>query len=138
MAGMEFIQTVVIGASPAVVWRAITDPELVAQYHLAGLKVFEAQVGGGIVYGSAEADMIVGRVVRVEPEVRLEHTFRFEGHEGAEGDAETMVSYRLEGGVEGTKLTLVHGGFAKENQTYANVCGGWPVILEGLKEVAER
>lgn len=133
---MEFTQTIVIEASPVVVWRAITDPELVAQYHLARLKVFEPQVGGRIVYGSAEADMIVGGIVRIEPDARLDHTFRFEGHEGAEGDAETMVSYRLEGVSEGTKLTLVHGGFAEENQTYANVCGGWPVILEGLREVA--
>ena len=34
-------------------------------------------------------------------------------------------------------LTVTHTGFKSEDQTFADVTGGWPVILSSLKSVLE-
>ena len=36
-----------------------------------------------------------------------------------------------------SKLTVVHDGFAAENETYRQVTGGWSWILAGLKSLLE-
>ncbi len=138
MASPEFTQTILIKADPATVWQAIVDPGLVVRYHLAPLKAIRLRIGGDIVYGTKDEDMIVGKITYIDPTTRLDHTFRFHsGHQAADQDHEAAVSYRLAKTAEGTALTILHFGFEEENQTYANISEGWPVILKGLKETAE-
>lgn len=110
-----------------------------AEYHLAPLKLIEVAEGGRIVYGTESTDMIVGRILEVIPEKLLVHTFRFgDSLEGTKNDPETTVSYRISKGDGGTLLTVAHTGFPEENQTYANISGGWPFVLDGLKAAAEK
>lgn len=138
MAVADFSKTIVANAAPSKVWEALVDPEKVAQYHLAPLREIELREGGRIAYGTESDEMIVGRVLRVEIGRRLDHTFRFHpNQEGTKNDTETVVSYVIEAGSDGTVLTLLHSGFVEENQTYANICGGWPFILDALKAFVE-
>jgi len=139
MSPIEYRSAVSITATPNCVWRAITDPARVAEYHLAPLKLIELTEGGRIAYGTESVDMIVGKILEVIPEELLIHTFRFgDSLEGTKSDPETTVSYRITKSDEGTLLTVTHTGFPAENQTYANVSGGWPFILDGLKAAAEK
>lgn len=130
---LEFSQSLISATPPEEVWLALTDPTRVSEYHLAPLRILEPRKGGRIIYGPEGNDMIVGEVTEFTPGRCLEHTFRFmPGHMGTANDPETLVRYDIAAGPEGTKLTLTHSGFPEENQTYANISGGWPYILEGL------
>ena len=136
MAGPKFEKTITLSASPEAVWRAIADPKLVEQYHLAPLRKIELKLGGAIEYGTAEKLMISGTISESDPHRKLVHTFRFEAQKGATQDPETKVTWLLKEKAPGTtELTLIHEGFAEENQTYANITGGWPFILDGLAGV---
>jgi len=136
---LAFTQSVTLSAPPLAAWQALLEPAKVEKYHLAQLKEVDLREGGRICYGTAEEDMIMGKIVRVEPGRRLEHTFRFlPGPMGTGEDLETLVSYVLEATDAGTLLTLTHSGFPCENQTFANISGGWPCILENLQAYLER
>lgn len=139
MSAVDFIETVLIEASPNAVWQAIVDPASAAQYYLIPLLEIDLTPGGRIAYGTAEESLITGEVENFEPGVRLRHTFRFSRSiHGTADDPVTTVTYLLEPSPHGTMLTLVHSDFPCENQTYANIVEGWPAILHGLKNLLEK
>ncbi len=98
-----------------------------------------ARVGGQIVYGTPQQAFITGQVVEYSPNRRIVHTFQF--HAGTPAnvatDAPSRVTYQIEPMGKMCRLTLTHDGFDADNQTYANVTGGWPTILSGLKTWVE-
>lgn len=127
-----------LAASPEAVWRAIIDPGLVAEYHLAPLRELELRPGGVISYGAKGEEMIRGHVVEFEVNRRLVHTFRFGSSQpGTAKDPETTVSYLIDSVGTRTKLTLTHSGFPAENQTYANISNGWPYILDAMEAILD-
>jgi uncharacterized protein YndB with AHSA1/START domain len=138
MQDIAFVQVIQINGSASAIWQAIVDPAIVAKYHLAPLKRMECREGGTIVYGTEETEMISGRIVQWQPGRLLEHTFRFTlPDRAAEADPATTVSYAIAANGAGATLKLTHSGFPEENQTYANICGGWPHILTRLKALLE-
>lgn len=139
MSQPEFLQSFLIEASPGKIWEALTQPDLVEQYHLAPLRLMEGHENGKLLYGTSEQPMIGGRITQWQPFSRLGHTFAFdpETQPNTAGDPETLVVYSIEPRENGSLLTLHHSGFTGENQTYANIRGGWPYILDGLKQTAE-
>jgi len=135
---MEFSQSLSIQAPPRRVWQAIVDPKEVIRYHLAPLKEIQLKSGGRISYGTEDRDMIAGRIVHLEIGHRLDHTFRFLFSPETTGkDPETLVSYQIFETPAGSTLTLRHSGFPDENATFANISGGWPSILDALKNHLE-
>lgn len=139
MAIPDYTETIAINVPPKDVWQAIIDPDLVAQYHLAPLREIQLTRDGVIVYGTDSEPMIVGKITEIEEGARLSHTFRFQpNQEGTKDDPETTVSYFITQTEGGSSLKMIHSGFTQENQTYANISGGWPYILNGLKAFLER
>ncbi|MEO0620974.1 MAG: SRPBCC domain-containing protein [Pseudomonadota bacterium] len=130
-----FATEILIAAPPEAVWQAITTKALVDLYYLAPLVADVTGVGQAMTYGSAEAPMIDGLVTAFAPAERLEHGFVFVEN-GVAGPA-SEVAYLLTPHGEGTRLTLEHRGYAPDSQPYADISMGWPIILDGLKSVAE-
>lgn len=138
MSGPKFEKTVPIAASSEIVWRAITDPVVVEGWHFVPPRKMELKEGGRIEFGTAEKLAISGTVAEVLPGKKLVHSFCFHGHENTENDGETRLTWILQPGEnDHTLLTLIHDGFVVENQTFANVTGGWPFLLDGLVVAAE-
>lgn len=137
-AEVAFEQTIHIRAPIERVWQALVTPEEVARYSLCPLREV-GEVGEPIVYGTPGEAMITGTVQERTPGQVLRHSFRFVSEAGTDEDPETVVTYTIEPGEapEVAVLTLRHSGFAAENQTYANVTGGWPFILSNLKTLLE-
>lgn len=137
MSTIEFLYSVDLPVPASQVWSALVQPEQVAQYHFVPLLKLETFPGGEIAYGMGDDVMISGKITRFEPSAVLAHTFNFAPGEHsalAEADPETLVTYTLDSPPSGgTRLTLVHSGFPYQNQTYANIEGGWPAILDGLR-----
>lgn len=137
--GARFEQTLFIAAPAERVWEAITSPNWVEKYHLCPLKSLDLQRGGSIVYGTGDETLLTGVVIDVEPERKLSHTFRFitPAHPGVESDGDSRVTYLIEPMCAMCRLTLVHDRLASGSQAHANIVGGWPVVLSGLKTVLE-
>ena len=123
-----------IGAPASRVWEALVTPAQTAEYYLVPMQSLDLSPGGEIRYGGADESVISGTVRDVDPGVLLEHTFSL-AHRPE--DPESLVVYELEdmGGM--TRLCLSHGEFSTENGTYADISGGWPIILSSLKTYLE-
>ena len=95
--------------SPAKVWRALTDPELLALWSMRP-EGFSLEVGARFKFhgkpnahwrGFVECEML-----EVEPLSRLRYSWV-----GNDESDETFVTYTLEPRGKGTRLTVVHSGF---------------------------
>ncbi len=76
---------------------------------------------------------VVGRVVEVEPERRLVHTYRFTDLD----ETETLVTWEFEQLPSGVRVTVTHSGFTDQVATHKRVGGGWKLILATLQSILE-
>jgi uncharacterized protein YndB with AHSA1/START domain len=124
---------------PEKVWRALTDPALLAQWLLptVGLDlapgasfIFKAQPVGGW-DGTVNC-----RFVEIEPLRKLRYTWVV----GDERGIDTVVTFTLQPTGKGTRLTLVHEGFKLPEQKGAlgGTRYGWQLMQRKLVELLER
>lgn len=110
---------------PASVWKALTDPALVAKWWAPGdvkpIVGHKFTLDMGQPFGQQPCE-----VIAVEPERVLSYSF-------APGTLNTTVTWRLAPEGRGTRLTLEHNGFDLDSPlgkaAYAGMAGGWPKIL---------
>ena len=129
-----FRQVIYVGVPADKVWQAITDPETVGKYHFLRLTEMQLKEGGALSYGDGEPPAIACRIIEVEPGKKLVHTFAFVHQKD---DPPSRVTYEIKAMGEMCELTLTHDQFGGETAAYHDVCGGWPVILSGLKTLLE-
>jgi uncharacterized protein YndB with AHSA1/START domain len=101
--------------SPEVVWRSMTDPELVPLWTSAGRggtpEGFEPRVGCHFRFVGRRVPGWDG-IVRCEVlEVEAPRLLRYSWQGGA-GERPTIVTYRVEPVGDGTRLTYEHTGFS--------------------------
>lgn len=117
---------------PAKVWKALTDPALVARWWAHG--DVRAEVGHRF-------DMDMGpwgkqpcEVLAVETERRFSYRF-------AEQTLNTIITWELAPEGSGTRLTLVHEGFDLDSpmgrRAYEGMKPGWPGILDRIASVLD-
>lgn len=129
----EFHYTILIAKPATDVWSALTEKKIIDQYYMAPVHTLELKKGGKISYGG-EAVLITGTITELEAPKRLAHTFKFVGS----GDPETRVEYEIQPiGESMCLLKISHTGFQGDNQTFADISGGWPVIASALKTFLE-
>ena len=113
-----------IAREPAAVWRALTEPELLARWWAEGdLRPvvghrFTLDMGG---WGQQPC-----QVREVDPGRLLSFTF-------AEGTLDTTVTWRLEPEGTGTRLFLRHAGFAPGSPSLKGMDNGWPGLLRRIE-----
>ena len=116
-----------IAREPAAVWRALTEPELLARWWAPGdIKPivghrFTLDMGN---FGSQPCE-----VTAVEDQRLLAYRF-------AEGTLDTTLTWSLRPEGEGTLLVLTHAGFDLDSpmgrQAYEGMGKGWPHVLNRL------
>jgi uncharacterized protein YndB with AHSA1/START domain len=119
------------------VWRALTDPELLADWLMPN--DFQPEVGHTFQFRSDPApgwDGIVHcKVLELEAPHRLAMSWKG-------GMIDTVVTFTLEEVAEGTKLRLDHTGFKGLRSVVVSLMmsGGWKskMLRERLPEVLER
>lgn len=122
--------------SPAKVWRALTDPALLAEWLLP---VFEGKLepGASFVLKTAPQPGWEGTVsckmLELEANRKLSYTW-------VVGDfLDTVVTFTLAPTDTGTRLTLVHSGFrADQKQNWGGARYGWNMMGEKLFALLER
>jgi uncharacterized protein YndB with AHSA1/START domain len=134
---------------PTMVWRAVTDPELVARWTVTGQggrPVGFAPIVGNTFQIIAKpvpgwGGTVYCQVLEVEEARLLRYTWR-----GEENGKPTIVSYKIEPEIDGTRFTFEHTGFIGIGGFFmARILGavrrkmlgvGLPAVLDDLAKVA--
>lgn len=125
-----------IKTTPERLWEAITDPEQRSRYSF-GVEVrsdwtpgsrYESSVPGVI-------DIAAGENVDVEPPRRLVQTFTALWSDEVKAVGESRVTWEIEPVGDSCRLTVTHDRLPEGAN--AEVYGGWPQILAGLKTLVE-
>ena len=135
----KHVYNTIIQTSNALLWDAITNPDITRHYFFDLRVESQWSVGSKVQYINSDGvDIISGKILEIEPISKVAYSFR--GHAAANGerDADSRVTFEIEAlHANACKLTVVHDDFESENTTYSNVGGGWPTILSGLKTYLE-
>lgn len=130
-----------ISASPAQVWAALTDPELIKEY-MFGSQVETDWLQGSPIVWRGEYEGAVyedkGEIVEIDAPIRLKltHFSPLSGQEDVPDNYHTLL-YELEQRGDTTHLSLSQDHNATEEEA-ERAKGNWQMMLTGLKDVAER
>jgi uncharacterized protein YndB with AHSA1/START domain len=117
---------------PAKVWRALTEPELLAQWLLPVVDLELARGGAFKLKTQPQPgwDGIVnGRFLEIEAQRRLSYSW-------VVGDIDTVVTFTLTPTASGTRLSLVQSGFkASQKQNFGGARYGWRLMGGRLIDV---
>lgn len=130
-----------IHASPAEIYRALTDPRALSLWFVSEASI-ELRPGGAYrwVFGEGtgasgpDAQVASGRFVSIAPQemVRMRARVR---------DLETDLEFRLDPWADGTVLTVTHSGFPGEegwDETFVAIDQGWASEIQVLKFHMEK
>jgi uncharacterized protein YndB with AHSA1/START domain len=120
---------------PEKVWRALTDPALLAEWLLpvAGLKLERDAAFTFTAPPQPGWDGAVHcRMLEIEPQKKLSYRW-------VVGDMDTVVTFTLAPTASGSRLFLVHSGFKPEQkQNFAGARYGWKMMGGKLVDLLAR
>ena len=121
--------------SPEKVWRALTDPVLLAEW-LLPVVALELEPGAALTLKTQPQpgwDGIVnGRFREIEVHRKLSYSW-------AVGEMETVVTFRLTPTASGTRLSLVQSGFKPDQKrSFADARYGWNMMGGKLVDLLAR
>jgi len=112
---------------PETVWRALTEPELLARWWAPG--DVRAEVGHTFSLDMGPWGRQSCRVLEVQEGRLLRYSF-------GEGVLDSSVTWRLAPEGSGTRLFLTHDGFDLDSpvgrQAYDGMGNGWPTVLSRI------
>jgi uncharacterized protein YndB with AHSA1/START domain len=134
---MEKVYEIYIKTTPERLWQAITDPDLRAKYSF-GVGVYSDWRSGGP-YHAVTTEMTIlpgieiasGDNIEVDPPRRLVQTFRALWNDDVKLEGESRVTWLIEPVGDSCRLTVVHDQL--RTAANAQLYGGWPMVLSGLK-----
>ncbi len=141
-----FVYTTYIAVAPEKVWEALTNGEFTKQYWYGREVKSDWKVGSEAIYTMPNGNVnIESKILKIDPPKYMEFTFQDVSTASLKGESPTIVTYELEEissnmktGAKanvGTKLTVTH--YAKTENLFAAISGGWTMILSGLKTLLE-
>lgn len=125
-----------IKTTPDRLWEAITDPQMRAKYSFGVQTHSDWTTGSTYKAGIPGAvDIASGENVVVDPPRLLVQTFRALWSEELRAQGTTRVTWEIEPVGDSCRLTVVHDQLPAGAN--AELYGGWPMILSGLKTLLE-
>src|SRR6202167_391858 len=131
---MEKIFEIYIRTTPERLWEAIIDPDIRAKYNFgAAMVVPELKPGARFEMTAPKAGAVLGEgeILEVDPPRRLVHTMVAYFSEEAKAEGTSRVTWEIEPVGDSCHLTLTHDQLREGAN--AQLYGGWPMILSGLK-----
>ena len=132
---MEKVFEIYIRTTPERLWEAITDPDIRSKYNFgAAMVVSELEPRLALRDDPAKARAVLGEgeILEVDPPRRLVHTMAAlveRRGQGARG--RSRVTWEIEPVGDSCRLTVTHDQLREGAN--AQLYGGWPMILSGLK-----
>ena len=125
-----------IKATPEKIWEAITDPTRRAKYSFGVETHSDWTTGSSYRAGvPGVVDIAEGENVLVEPPRLLVQTFDALWSDDVRAQGTTRVTWEIEQVGDSCRLTVVHDQLPASAN--AELYGGWPMILSGLKTLLE-
>jgi uncharacterized protein YndB with AHSA1/START domain len=148
---MQFQYTLDIGATPAEVWAALTEPRFTRAWWDTEFQT-DWVVGSPMTWISRgvvieDAEQVV---LKCQPTEELSYNWHTMTNEMSKrngisqeiqniisGEPRSTVTFMLRPYGPITELTVVHDGFEPDSTVLALIREGWPVLLENLKNLLE-
>ncbi|HUP17039.1 MAG TPA: SRPBCC domain-containing protein [Acidimicrobiia bacterium] len=130
---MEKVFEIYIRTTPERLWEAITNPAIRAKYQF-GAGVDSSWTPGSkwaLVHPGADGALAEGENLVVDPPHRLVQTMDVLWSEDAEREGTSRVTWEIEPVGDSCRLTVIHDEL--RDDAPAELYGGWPMILSGLK-----
>jgi uncharacterized protein YndB with AHSA1/START domain len=132
------------------VFKALTDADQLKRWFTnpscpAKTWNMDARLGGKYDYAAGKGQLSVngvtefkchGEIVEFEPPRLLAYTWISNWHDDKQ--RATTVRWELEARGKATHLKVTHSGLAQEKVARDDYRGGWPGVLQMLKEFAEK
>ena len=136
------VHAVDIAATPAVVWRALTEGAMTARYWNGWRVASNWKVGSAVTfwYRRKDGEEAVGDrgiVLECRASRRLSYTWHVEFSEEMRDELPSRVTFDLAEHEGATKLTVTHDDLEAGGTVVEAVRAGWPVILDNLKTLLE-
>jgi uncharacterized protein YndB with AHSA1/START domain len=134
---MEKVFEIYIKTTPERLWEAITDAELRSQYSF-GVRVNSDWTPGSryeAVHPLAPAAISEGENLEVDPPRRLVQSFNALWSDEVKREGTSRVTWEIEPVGDSCRLTVTHDQLREDAN--AEIYGGWPQILSGLKTLLE-
>jgi uncharacterized protein YndB with AHSA1/START domain/DNA-binding transcriptional ArsR family regulator len=130
---MEKVFEIFIKTTPERLWEAITDPEIRSKYNFGAGVYGDWTPGSRQQMRATKADFVLGEseVLEADPPRRLVHTMLAKFSPEAEAEGDSRVTWEIEQVEDSCRLTLTHDQL--RDGANAQLYGGWPMILSGLK-----
>ena len=138
---MQKVFEIYIKTTPERLWRAITDPALRRKYSF-GVGVYSDWTPGSS-YQARTTDMTIapgmpiseGENLEVEPPRRLVQSFLALWSDDVKREGTSRVTWEIEPVGDSCCLTVTHDQLREGAN--AELYGGWPMVLSGLKTLLE-
>jgi len=130
---MEKVFEIYIRTSPERLWAAITDPDVRARFHFGNKIDSDWSPGSAYVITNPNArdPLVEGRNLEVDPPRRLVQSMLALWGEDVAAYGTTRVTWEIEPVGDSCRLTVTHDELPADAD--AQLYGGWPMILSGLK-----
>jgi uncharacterized protein YndB with AHSA1/START domain len=134
---MEKVFEIYIKTTPERLWEALTDGEARRIYTFGVGVVSDWAEGSGYqgVPHGAQAPMMEGENLEVDPPRRLVQSFRALWSEDVRAAGTSRVTYEIEPVGDSCRLLVTHDELPAD--AHGEIYGGWPMILSGLKTYLE-
>lgn len=146
----SIVSEIDIAARPDRVFQALTISEQLARWFTdASCPVtfwhMDARKGGSYSYATAKGNFEVngvsefechGEILEIDPPRLLVYTWIANWH--LDKQRKTIVRWELEPKGAGTHVKVTHSGLAQEQVAREDYRGGWPGVVEKLKEFVEK
>jgi uncharacterized protein YndB with AHSA1/START domain len=135
-AGTLTVFEIYIKTTPERLWEAITDPEMRAKYSF-GVQTNSDWTPGSDYKSSVPGviDIAEGENLEVDPPRRLVQSFAALWSDEVKSEGTSRVTWEIEPVGDSCQLTVTHDQLPEDAN--AELYGGWPMILSGLKTLLE-
>jgi uncharacterized protein YndB with AHSA1/START domain len=134
---MEKVYEIYIKTTPERLWEAITDSEARRKYNF-GVGVQSEWTPGSpytAVHPHGPGPLLEGENLEVEPPRRLVQSFTALWSDDVKREGASRVTWEIEPIGDSCRLTVTHDQLREDAN--AEIYGGWPQILSGLKTLLE-
>jgi uncharacterized protein YndB with AHSA1/START domain len=141
-----FVHTTYIETSAEKLWQALTDGDFTERYWFGHRVASDWEIGSPYkftkpapdatcVAGGRAASRIEGKVLEFDPPRRLAYSWDPVSPDRRE--RVSRVTFDLEPRGKVVKLTVTHDDFDEGSKTFADISGGWPMVIASLKSLLE-
>jgi uncharacterized protein YndB with AHSA1/START domain len=134
---MEKVFEIYIKTTPERLWEAITNGEMRQKYNF-GVGITSDWSAGSryeSVHPAAGISIAEGENLEVDPHCRLVQSFTALWSDDVKSEGTSRVTWEIEPVGDSCRLTVTHAQLREDAN--AELYGGWPMILSGLKTLLE-